>query len=182
MGNRELDWADCMRAANKGDQAAYARLLAGIAPVLRAQARRRVAGTRLEQDLEDIVQETLLAVHLKRHTWDETRPFAPWLNAIARHKLIDAARRRGAQVSVPIERLTDVLAASAPDPERQFGAVDKHLAALPPRQKDVVQALTMGSATVRETAQRFGMTEGAVRVALHRGLAAIAAAIRKFES
>lgn len=179
---RDLDWADHMRAANRGDRAAYVRLLASLAPVLRAQARRRLAGTGLDQDVEDIVQETLLAVHLKRHTWDETRPFAPWLNAIARHKLIDAARRRGQRVNVPIEDFTEVLAAPTPDPERQVGEAQKHLEMLPPRQKDVVKALTLGNESVRDTAQRLHMTEGAVRVALHRGLAALAAAIRRKES
>jgi RNA polymerase sigma-70 factor (ECF subfamily) len=84
-----------MRAANAGDEAAYTRLLASLAPVLRAIARRRLAGTRLVSDFEDVVQETLLAIHLKRHTWDETRPFGPWFSSIIRHKLVDAARRRG---------------------------------------------------------------------------------------
>jgi RNA polymerase sigma-70 factor (ECF subfamily) len=182
VGERERDWAACMRAANKGDAAAYARLLASLAPVLRGQTRRRLAGTRLEQDVEDVVQETLLAVHLKRHTWDEARPFGPWLGAIARHKLIDAMRRRGHRVHVPVEDFADFLVAPAPDPERSIGAVDRYLDKLPSRQKDVVQALTLESATVRETAQRLSTTEGAVRVALHRGLAAIAAAVRKHET
>ena len=182
MGERELEWAASMRAANNGDGAAYARLLASLAPILRGQTRRRLAGTRLEQDVEDVVQETLLALHLKRHTWDETRPFGPWLGAIARHKLIDAMRRRGQRIHVPVEDFADVLVAPAPDPDRSLGAVDRYLDHLPARQKEVVQALTLESASVRETAQRLRTSEGAVRVALHRGLAAISAAVRKQES
>src|SRR4051812_23858482 len=85
-----------MRSAIAGDGAAYHRLLKAITPVLRAAARRGLAraGQPVDQS-EDIVQDVLLAVHLKRHTWDSSAPFAPWLFAIARNKLIDALRRRG---------------------------------------------------------------------------------------
>jgi RNA polymerase sigma-70 factor (ECF subfamily) len=169
-----------MRAANAGDEAAYARLLASLAPILRGLARRSLARTRLESDLEDVVQETLLAIHLKRHTWDETRPFGPWARAIIHHKLVDAARRRGFRVEVPVDNFTDVLAAPMPDPERSVGGLERYLDELPARQRDVVQALTLDGATVRDTALRLRTSEGNVRVALHRGLAALAARIRRF--
>src|SRR5258705_2439 len=85
-----------MRSAISGDSAAYHRLLKAVTPVLRAAARRGLAraGQPVDQS-EDVVQDILLAVHLKRHTWDANAPFAPWLFAIARNKLIDALRRRG---------------------------------------------------------------------------------------
>jgi RNA polymerase sigma-70 factor (ECF subfamily) len=171
-----------MRAANAGDEAAYTRLLASLAPVLRAIARRRLAGTRLVSDFEDVVQETLLAIHLKRHTWDETRPFGPWFSSIIRHKLVDAARRRGFRIEVPVDDFTDVLAAPIPDPERSVGSLERYLDELPARQKDVVRALTLDGATVRDTAVRLRTSEGNVRVALHRGLAALAARIRRYET
>src|SRR4051794_10749198 len=93
-----------MRSAISGDDAAYHRLLKGVAPVLRAAARRGLAraGQPVDQS-EDIVQDILLAVHLRRHTWDANAPFAPWLFAIARNKLIDSLRRRGRRVFVNIE-------------------------------------------------------------------------------
>src|SRR4051794_5458710 len=99
-----------MRSAISGDDAAYSRLLRGIAPKLRAGARRGLAraGQPLDQ-AEDIVQEILLAVHLKRHTWDVTAPFAPWLFAIARNKLIDCLRRRGRRIFVNIDDFIDTL-------------------------------------------------------------------------
>jgi RNA polymerase sigma-70 factor (ECF subfamily) len=180
--DRELEWADWMRAANAGDAAAYARLLASLAPILRALARRSLARTRLESDAEDIVQETLLAIHLKRQTWDETRPIGPWVRAIAHYKLVDAARRRGFRAEVAVEGLAEVLAAPAPDPERSVASVERHLDELPERQKDVVRSLTIDGASVRETASRLRTSEGNVRVALHRGLAALAAKIRSFEA
>jgi RNA polymerase sigma-70 factor (ECF subfamily) len=122
-----------------------------------------------------VVQETLLAVHLKRHTWDEARPIGPWLRAIARHKLIDATRRRGRRIEVDVDHLADTLAAPGPDPERALGDVDRYLETLPPGQRKIVRALTLEGATPGQAAARFNMSEGAVRVALHRGLAALAA-------
>jgi RNA polymerase sigma-70 factor (ECF subfamily) len=129
----------------------------------------------LERDTEDVVQETLLAIHLKRHTWDEMRPIGPWLRAIARHKLIDATRRRGRRIEIPVDDLADTLAAPAPDPDRAVGDAERYLESLPPGQRKIVRALTLEGATPGQAAVRFDMTEGAVRVALHRGLAALAA-------
>src|SRR5260370_38861583 len=93
-----------MRLCIADDRVAYHRLLKGVTPVLRAAARRGLAraGQPVDQS-EDIVQDILLAVHLKRHTWDVNAPFAPWLFAIARNKLIDALRRRGRRSFVNIE-------------------------------------------------------------------------------
>src|SRR4051794_15009042 len=93
-----------MRSAMAGDDAAYHRLLKAVTPVLRAAARRGLARAGQPPDqAEDIVQEILLAVHLKRHTWDSEAPFAPWLFAIGRNKLIDMLRRRGRRVFVNID-------------------------------------------------------------------------------
>ncbi len=102
--------------------------------------------------------------------------------AIIRHKLVDAARRRGFRIEVPVDDFTDVLAARMPDPERSVGSLERYLDELPARQKDVVRALTLDGATVRDTAARLRTSEGNVRVALHRGLAALAAKIRRYDT
>jgi RNA polymerase sigma-70 factor (ECF subfamily) len=174
------EWTGLMRAANAGDAAAYDRLLRLVAPVMRAMARRGLsrAGQPTDQ-CEDIVQEILLAVHLKRHTWDEAAPFGPWLFAIARNKLIDALRRRGRRVFVDIDDFADMLPGEEPKETLAPQEVETHLAALPPRQRDVLRAITVESASIRETAARLAMSEGAVRVALHRGLASLAAKLRE---
>ena len=112
---READWADWMKAAIAGDAAAYRRFLEGVTPYLRGLARRgceRYGAA--ASDSEDIVQETLLALHLKRGTWDATRPIGPWISTIARHKLIDALRRGGRRVRVPIEEVMETLEAEEP--------------------------------------------------------------------
>jgi len=168
-----------MQLAVAGDNAAYHRLLRAIAPVLRATTQRGLARAGQPTDSsEDIVQEILLAVHLKRHTWDRTAPFGPWLFAIARNKLIDALRRRGRRVFVDIDEFADVLPG---EPEKETASareVDQHLAGLPEKQRDVVRSIAVDSVSIKETAARLAMSEGAVRVALHRGLASLAAKLK----
>jgi RNA polymerase sigma-70 factor, ECF subfamily len=120
-----------------------------------------------------VVQEILLAVHLKQHTWDETRPITPWVAAIARYKLIDALRRGGTGLHLPIEDFADLL----PAEEARVDAgpdIAHSLDALPARQRQVLQSIALDGASVAEAAARLGISEGAVRVALHRGLAALA--------
>jgi RNA polymerase sigma-70 factor, ECF subfamily len=83
---QEKKWAFLMRAGNAGDADSYRRLLVKLTPVLRAAARRGLGPAGMaDTDAEDVVQETLLAIHLKRQSWDEEAPFGPWLRAIARH-------------------------------------------------------------------------------------------------
>src|SRR5438552_9918331 len=176
---RDADWGDLMRAANKGDAAAYNRLLTSLAPALRSVARRRLGRAGMPaDDAEDIVQEVLLAIHLKRQTWDASLPFGPWLRAIARNKLIDAMRRRGRRDYVPIEDVAEMLASDAAEPTPVPGRLDQHLQDLPGRQRSVVTAISFDGFSIRETATRLAISEGAVRVALHRGLAALAAKFR----
>lgn len=170
-GGREARWAAAMLAARGGDGAAYARLLAEVAATLRSFAATVLRRTGLEaRDVEDVVQETLLAVHLKRHTWDPGRPFLPWLRAIARHKAVDIVRRRGSRGEVPLDDFADTLSVAAPE---VAAPVERFLAALPSRQREVVTALAVDGASVAETAHRFNLSRGAVYVALHRGLAAL---------
>ena len=111
MNRREAEWVAWMRAANGGDAAAYERLLRDIAAALRPVVRRGLSRAgRATADAEDVVQDVLLAIHLKRHTWDASHPIAPWIYAIARYKLIDALRRPTAR-SVPIDAVAETLGA-----------------------------------------------------------------------
>ena len=120
VGDGQVDekWAEMMRAAIAGDEAVYRRLLEEIGRSVRAMARGAFSRARVgDADVEDVVQETLLAIHLKRDTWDGGLRLAPWVGAIARHKIIDAMRRRGARRFQPIEDFETVLAApEAEDP------------------------------------------------------------------
>jgi RNA polymerase sigma-70 factor (ECF subfamily) len=174
------DLSQLMRLARRGDDEAYRLLLGRVAAWLRAVARRGlVRAGRSVEDSEDIVQETLLAVHLKRDSWDESQPLEPWLHAIARHKLIDHLRRRGVRDHVDIE---DHAATLAAPPAGEVGASTdaiRMLASLPERQRRIVEAISIEGMSAREVGGRLGMSEGAVRVALHRALRALAAAWRR---
>ena len=177
---QEKQWALLMRAGNAGDPESYRRLLLQLTPVLRAVARRGLASAGMaDTDAEDVVQETLLAIHLKRRSWDEDAPFGPWLRAIARHKMIDVLRRRGHRISVPIDDFSEVLADGGAEPDMLVADVGRHLEDLPPGQRDVVRAIAVDGSSVTQAAARLSMTNGAARVALHRGLAALA---RKFRT
>lgn len=180
MRGRESEWTDLMKSANAGDNAAYDRLLRAVAPVLRAATRRGLvrAGQPVDQ-AEDIVQDILFAVHLKRHTWDPKAPFAPWLFAIARNKLIDALRRRGRRIFVNIDDFSETLPGEPAEEIVPASAVAGHLDSLPRRQRDVLQSIAVDSASIKETAAKLSMTEGAVRVALHRGLTGLATKLRE---
>lgn len=175
MSDHSAGWADLMRAAIGGDAEAYERLLRLIAAALRPVVRRGLTRAgRSGADIEDVVQEVLLAVHLKRHTWDATRPIEPWVHAIARYKLVDVLRRRDGNFDLPIEDFSETLAAEEESPSASGREVERHLAQLPAGQRTVVHAVAVEGVSIQEAAERLNMTAGAVRVALHRGLASLA--------
>lgn len=169
--------AGLLRQALRGDEPAYARFLQEVAAIVRAVARSRL-GQLPGSDPEDIVQETLLAIHLKRHTWREDAPVGPWVHAIARYKMVDAFRRQGRVVTVDIEDFADSLAGEEA-PVMHARDLERALGCLTDGQRQVVSAISLEGHSVAEAASRLGMKENAVRVALHRGLAAIARAIGK---
>jgi RNA polymerase sigma factor (sigma-70 family) len=172
--SRENDWAVWMRAAMTGDAGAYRQLLASLAPHIRAVARSQCRGLGgIEGEVEDIVQEVLLAIHLKRGTWDQSRPIGPWVAAIARNKLIDVLRR-GRRVTVPIEDVVDSLQAEDLTLALSTRDIDTLLGHLKPQQREIVRSISLNGSGIRETANRLQMTEGAVRVTLHRALKALA--------
>jgi RNA polymerase sigma factor (sigma-70 family) len=172
--NRTARWSAVLGAARRGDERAYARFLGEAAPVIRGIVRARGLGLG-EAIWEDVVQEVLLAVHAKRHTWREAEPLEPWLYAIVRYKVIDAQRRRARGIDVPIDHHIDELVApEEPDP---LAATDmaRVIDALDARSARIVRAIGLEDASVRETGAAMGLSENAVRVALHRAMKRLAA-------
>lgn len=168
----ETALATLLRQALAGDEAAYGQFLQRVSRMVRALARRKLGdGAGIEP--EDIVQETLLAIHAKRHTWRSDGPVMPWFYAIARYKIVDAYRRRGRAVELDISDFADRLEAEQPETvsEREIA---RAVGGLSDGQRRVVQAISVEGRSIAETARALGMKETAVRVALHRGLAAIA--------
>jgi len=173
-------WSKMMRAVIAGDEGVYRRLLEEIGRSVRAMARAAFARARIgDADVEDVVQETLLAIHLKRHTWDPSQKLGPWVSAVARHKIIDAMRRRGARRVEPIEAFEDFLAAPAEEDPHDLRDARKLIETLTPRQRDIVQSISLDGQSISATALRLNMTEVAVRVALHRALKSLGAAWRR---
>lgn len=180
MDANEEEWAVLMRAAMAGDEAAYRTFLKAITPSVRATARRNLARFGLgAADAEDVVQDTLLAIHLKRQTWDQDRAIGPWIGAIARNKFIDLMRRRGRNAGVPLEDVELSLAAEAPAASLETYEVSRMLQNLNEKQRTVVHSLAIEGASVRQTAERLNMTEGAIRVTLHRAVKALAVIYRE---
>jgi RNA polymerase sigma-70 factor, ECF subfamily len=179
LSDQEHEWSELMRAGIAGDAAAYRSVLQFLSVFLRSEVRRGFARYgRGTADVEDVVQETLLAIHLKRETWRSDEPITPWVRAIARNKLIDSLRRGGKRVHIPIDDVIEILPAAEPTEHLTERDAEQILNQLQGRQRDIVQSISLQGASIRETAAKYTMTEGAVRVALHRGLATLAKVYR----
>jgi RNA polymerase sigma-70 factor (ECF subfamily) len=160
-----------------GDAAAYHRFLTELSAHLRSFLRRRLV--RVPDEVEDLVQETLLAVHNQRHTFDVAQPLTAWVHAIARYKLVDFLRRqsRGNLTTEPLDDDLDVLSTADADAAEARRDLGKLLDLLPERQRRPIVCVKVQGLSVAETAGLTGMSESAVKVAVHRGLKALAAKI-----
>lgn len=157
---------------NAGDHAALLRLLV---PLLRGFYRRRANGG--EDDIEDLVQETLIAVHGRRASYDRDRVFTAWLFAIARYKMIDHFRR--GRLMVPMEGLEEILVSEGF--EDSSGArldVDQLLETLPDKQARMIRATRIDGLSTAEAAERERVGESDVKVSVHRGLKMLIARVQ----
>jgi len=161
-----------------GDATAYHVFLKELSAHLRAFLRRRLSG--IPDEVEDLVQETLLAVHNQRHTYDPGQPLTAWVHAIAKYKLVDFLRRRarGDALTDPLDDGLEVFAAADTDAAEARRDLAKLLAELPDRQRLPIVHVKVEGLSVSETAQLLGMSEPAVKIGVHRGLKALAAKIR----
>ena len=165
--------------AQSGDDAAYREALRRIATRLRGYLRRRMLN--LPDEVEDLVQESLLAVHLQRGTYDPTLPVSAWVIAIARHKLVDLWRRRGRR-----EALHDVLddvdehALVAHQQDGQASRdLDRLLQDLPSVQRQAILLTKVEGLSIAEAAAQTGASESAIKVQVHRGLKRLAALVKR---
>lgn len=166
-----------MEQSLEGDCAAYHRLLSALTPALRRAIRTRAQSVGL--DAEDVVQEVLLALHLKRNTWIRGTPIAPWVAAIARNKLIDAHRRRGRRLEISIDSVVDTLRSDCEYDYENAHDLERVLTSLTTRQRQVLQAVSLEGYSAREAGVKLDMSEVAVRVTLHRSLKSLATLFRK---
>jgi RNA polymerase sigma-70 factor (ECF subfamily) len=165
--------------AQAGDEAAYREALARIAQRLRGYLRRRMQS--LPDDLEDLVQETLLALHIQRGTHDPSVPVSHWVLAIARHKLVDLWRRRGRQDALhdPLDDLDDTrMPQAVADEGPTQRDLSRLLATLPAAQQQAIVLTKIEGLSVIEASQRTGASVAAIKVQVHRGLKRLAELVR----
>ena len=157
-----------MIAGLDGDAAAYGELLAVLSGYLRAHFRSKLGPG--AADVEDLVQETLLAIHLKRGVYDRAQPFTPWVWAIARYKMIDHFRRVGARRAVPLDDAGELFSMENTEEGAVRRDVEALLSTLPPRQRALMRDVKLTGLSMEEAAARSGMSVSAVKVAVHRGM------------
>ena len=176
MDDLETQLKQLMLSGLNGDAVAHRRLLSLLSDRLRAYFMQRMS--QASADVEDLVQETLLAVHLRRESYDRAQPFTAWVFAIARYKLIDHWRRRKVRVTTPLGDVEDFLTADTVAPDDGLD-LTRALASLPARQRALVEDVKITGHSLSEAGGRIGMTEGAAKVALHRALKLLAGRMRR---
>jgi len=175
----EIALRDCFLAGLAGDAAQYRAFLEGLTGHMRAYLRRRLP--KAQDDVEDILQETLLAVHNARHTYREGQPLTAWLHAIARYKLMDFFRahaRREALHDPFDDEHERIFAASDDEPANARRDIGVLLETLPDRHRLPIVFVKLQGLSVAEASLASGMSESAIKVGVHRGLKALAARLR----
>jgi RNA polymerase sigma-70 factor (ECF subfamily) len=171
--DRETEFRSLMLQGLDGDAAAWRLLLSALAGHLRPFFVRRLHDG--GRDAEDLVQETLIAIHAKRATYDPGQAFTGWVFAIARHKLIDHLRRQGRRPTHPLDEADDLLAEHTVEDGATRADLNRCLALLPARQRRLVEDVRITGLTVAEAAQRHGYSLPAAKVSLHRSLKTLTA-------
>jgi len=181
MATGEAELRALMLAGLKGDSQAHRSLLSNLTGRLRAYYKGKLAGIgRSATEAEDLVQEALIAIHMRRHTYDPAQPLMPWVYAIARYKLIDHLRHtRLSRADVPIEAAGELLAQDDHIAVESTHDLQKLLMRLPHQMRRAIQAVKLDGLSVTEAANRYGLTESAVKVSVHRGLKALTASIAR---
>jgi RNA polymerase sigma-70 factor (ECF subfamily) len=164
---QELELGRLMRLTQSGDRDAYETLLRDLAGAVRGLAQKRLPA----DSVDDGIQNVLLAVHRARHTYDSSRPFAPWFWALAGHCLTDTWRKLSRTARHEVGRadpgdLVDLRPEVASSVDR--AEVRAAVAGLPERQRRIIELLKLEQLTAREVGQVLGMSESAVKVTAHR--------------
>ncbi len=175
---REVRLKDLLMRGLSGHSEAYEAFLRELSAYLRAFLRKRL--TRLPDEVEDLVQESLLAVHNQRHTYDHNQPLSAWVHAIAKYKLVDLLRRHAIRehLTDPLSDETEIFLVGNSDAAEARRDLNKLLDELPDRQRLPIVHIKLEGLSVKETAQITGMSESAIKVGVHRGLKVLAAKIR----
>jgi RNA polymerase sigma-70 factor (ECF subfamily) len=181
MTTLEIELKALMLASLDGNAASHRLLLDRLSRRLRAYYKTKlVAVGRGIAEAEDLVQEAILAIHLKRHTYDSREPLTPWVHAIARYKLIDFLRRNRASLAeMPIDAADEVMAHDDNADAESTYDIRRLMQRLPEGMQCAIEAVKLDGLSVAEAANRCGLSESGVKVNIHRGLKALAALIAR---
>ncbi|MGY4285138.1 RNA polymerase sigma-70 factor (ECF subfamily) [Bradyrhizobium sp. LM2.7] len=179
MTSSEAELKALMLAGLDGEAASYRSLLDRLSSRLRAYYKGKLARAgRGAAEAEDLVQEVLLAIHLKRHTYDTGELFTPWVYTIARYKLIDYLRRTQSTTSVPLDEGTEAMAEDDNADAESSHDIRKLLQRLPEKVRCSIQCVKLEGRSVAEAAVQCGISESGVKINIHRGLRVLATFIR----
>ena len=173
MTDRETHLKALMLRGLAGDAGAWRVLLTDMGGHLRPFFIRRLYDG--AADAEDLVQETLIAIHAKRATWDTSQPFTAWAFSIARHKLIDHLRRQGRRPTAPLDDAGDLFADHTVEDGAARHDLTRVLALLPVRQRRLIEDIRIQGLSVAEAAERYGYSVAAAKVSVHRSLKTLTA-------
>jgi len=178
----ELELHDLFVRGLAGDAKAYHAFLQKLSAHLRAYLARRLFGW--PDEVEDLVQECLLAMHNQRHTYQSDQPLTAWVHAIARYKMIDLLRAKSSREALhdPLDDDLAVFAESATESSDARRDLAGLLGSLPDRHRLPIVHVKLEGLSVAETARLTGMSESAVKVGIHRGLKALALKIKESSS
>jgi RNA polymerase sigma factor (sigma-70 family) len=179
MAANEAELRALMRASLGGDATAYRTLLSRLSANLRAYYKGKLARIgRSATEAEDLMQEALMAIHTRRHTYDPAEALMPWVYAIARYKLIDHLRRtRASMADVPIEDAEKIMTQDDYVGAESAYDLARLMSQLPEKMRRAIQSVKLDGLSVAETATQCGMSESAVKVNIHRGLKALVSLI-----
>ena len=157
-------WRELMVAVQAGDSAAYRRLLLEAGSWLHAYYSKRLPSAMVD----DAAQEALLTLHSKRHTYDPSKPFGPWLAAIARYKWID--RLRAMKTAAAEELPEDLAVQDHGESVQSARTLEALLGRLKPAQANAIRLVKLEGLSIKEAAETLGQTISLVKVNIHRGL------------
>lgn len=172
----EMELKVLMLAGLAGDARAHQQLLAAAASRLRSYYARRLGGD--APDLEDLVQETLIAIHQRRESYNSALPFTAWLHAIAKYKLVDHYRRAGVRRHVELDDIGDLAAENGFESALAAIDIDRMLGQLPPKHRQAIMLTRIDGYSVDEASRMTGQSASAIKIGVHRGLKKLTARIR----
>lgn len=174
MSRSLSDWESWLIAGQAGDHAAYRRFLDAVNGHLTRYFSRRASPT----DAADLVQETLIALHNKRATYNPAYPLLPWLNTIARYKWIDWLRSNRRATLVELD---EGLHGEEPSHPAAAHALGLLLAHLPPAQAEVIRLVKVDGMSIEEASVASGQSQSLVKVNIHRGIKKMAAIVEEMD-